>query len=74
MIAYGLPPTGLAAVAAVARVGRVSRSAGVSPFTSPLYTAVRAGTACPKTFVWSAAVIVRGAGVTVSWPGTKAKV
>ena len=59
-------PAGLADVAVVVSVGGVVRLAGESPLTNPEYDAVSAGTACPATMDSSSAVMVSGAGVTVS--------
>ena len=64
----GYIPAGLADVASVDRVGGVERLAGVSPFLNPLYETASVGIGWPAIIDCELAVIVKGAGVTVSVP------
>jgi hypothetical protein len=66
----GYTPTGLADVAVVEQTGWAVKTAEVSPFTNPAKLAVIAGTPPPNAIVALLAVIVSGAPVTVTVPGT----
>jgi hypothetical protein len=65
---YGLPETELEVVAVVLHVG-VTVGAR-SPFSRPVYPAVMTGTVPPYVIDPLEAVMVSGAGVTTTEPGT----
>ncbi len=71
LLAVAYVPTGLpAGMPVVAQVGWVVRLAKVSPFTNPLKLGVGVGIGVPYMVVELLAVIVSGAGVIVTLPGT----